>query len=92
MVRKRTRIEIINDILLVLIRNGGQVKPTHLMYKANLSYNQMNTYLSELIEKKMVEKLKENENKRELIGITERGYKFADELQKFNAFEDAFGI
>ena len=59
---------------------GGRIKPTHLMYRANLSYKQFKSYLEELLEKNLVEKIKEKHY--EYIIITEPGLKFLQNLRQ----------
>ncbi len=47
----RGRIQIMGDVL-ALATSG--IKKTHIMYKANLSYEQVHLYLRELIGKKLI--------------------------------------
>ena len=47
----RGKIQIMGDVL-ALATSG--IKKTHIMYKANLSYEQVHLYLSELIGKRLV--------------------------------------
>jgi predicted transcriptional regulator len=44
----RGKIEIMADILNV---STSGIRKTHIMYKANLSYDQVNLYLAELIDR-----------------------------------------
>jgi predicted transcriptional regulator len=46
----RGKIQIMGDILA--LANAG-IKKTHIMYRANLSYEQVHLYLGELIEKRL---------------------------------------
>ena len=79
------------DMLDAIMKKSGQLKPTHLMYKANLSYNQMQSYLERLIENEFVERVKEDENKK-YIKITEKGRKYAIKLRETKEFQDALGL
>jgi predicted transcriptional regulator len=47
----RGKIQIMGDVL-GLATSG--IKKTHIMYKGNLSYEQVHLYLSELIEKRLI--------------------------------------
>jgi predicted transcriptional regulator len=47
----RGKIQIMGDVL-ELATSG--IKKTHIMYKANLSYEQVHLYLSELLEKNLI--------------------------------------
>jgi predicted transcriptional regulator len=52
----RSRTEIVNSILDAAANIGGETK-TKIMYFAFLSYNQLNEYLSLLIENNLIEYL-----------------------------------
>jgi len=88
--KRRSRLDIICDMLTAIQDKGGKIKPTHLMYKANLSHNLLNVYLEELVEKTMVKELKIDEY-RYLI-ITDKGMEFIQNIRKMKEFQEAFGL
>jgi predicted transcriptional regulator len=90
MERKRSRIDIIADMLSSIQAKGGKIKPTHLMYKSNLSHGQMKSYLEELTEKALVNKI--NSNSYEYLIITDNGSKFLERLREMKEFEKTFGL
>lgn len=92
MERKRTRIDIIHDILVAIQNKGGRIKPTHLMYKANLSHVQMNSYLEELMGKGFVERIAEEKTGNNYLLINEKGHGFIQKLREMREFEESFGL
>ena len=88
---KRSRVDIVSDMLSAIQDKGGRIKPTHLMYKANLSYEQLRSYLEELVDKELVEEIKSERNNSYFI-ITERGSKFVQKVREMNQFEKSFGL
>lgn len=90
MARKRERIDIIMDMFASIQKKGGEIKPTHLMYMANLSHTQMNSYLDDLIEKKFIDKIKKKEY--EYLVITDKGFEFLQKLREMKEFETTFGL
>jgi len=68
---RRSKLEMYIDILKVLARHG-QLKLTHIMYKANVNCSVLKQYLDFLIEQNLVEE-KSVGKKRIVYAITERG-------------------
>ena len=87
---KRTRSDIIGDMLSSIIERGGRIKPTHLMYKSNMSHGQMKAYLNDLIAKELVKKIKKGNH--DYITITDNGCGFIQKLREIKEFEKAFGL
>ncbi len=90
MATKRSKIDIIGDILSCINEKGGKIKPTHLMYKSNLSHIQMKGYLSELGKKGLIGE--ETEEGKKKIIITKKGRDFMTQLKQMKEFQETFGI
>ncbi len=89
MVKKRTKIEIIRDVLEVLKKNK-QLKITHIIYKSNLTNNSVKPILENLLENQLIQKISEKE--KTFFAITKKGEEFLDEFNKIKVFSDAYGI
>ncbi len=88
--KKRDRLDILTDMLVSIQQKGGIIKPTHLMYKANIAHRQLKSYLEELIDKNFVEKVMKNNY--EYILITDRGHRFISKMREMKEFENTFGF
>lgn len=84
--KNRSRNEIIASILEVINRGRGPSTRTKIMYGAFLSYNQLNEYLSFLIEIDLIVPLKSktNSSSSPLFKITERGTHFLNVYNQIN--------
>lgn len=90
MTKRRSRFDIINDILSVIENKGHKIKPTHLMYKSNLSHKLMKGYLEELVEKELIQEVEDRGNK--YILITDKGLDFTFKFRKMKDFANSFGL
>ena len=90
MEKKRNRLEIIYDILRVIRDRNGKIKPTHILYKSNLSHQMMSEYLSELIGKGFVVENKIKTGK--TYAITEKGMNYLNKYSLISDFTSSFGL
>ena len=74
--RRRDRLFIIAEILN--IAKGGSLK-TQIMYRANLSFAQLNEYLNFLI--KMEFLAIKNENRKNTYLTTDKGYRYLEKYE-----------
>ncbi len=90
MSKKRDRLRVIFDILDVIREKGETIKPTHILYKSNLSHQMMQQYLNELIGKGfLIEKVAE---KGKTYSLTEKGFNYLKEYNKITTFVESFGL
>jgi len=87
---RRNKFQIICDILFYLQKENKGVKPTHILYKANLSHTKLKEYLNELEEKELIKTV--DEKGKIYYKITDKGLQFVEQIRKINELKDAFGL
>ncbi|MBI5881209.1 winged helix DNA-binding protein [archaeon] len=90
MTNRRSRLEIIYDLLNSIREKGGSIKPTHLLYKSNLSHKKMMEYTAELMEKGFMEE-KEKDGKK-IYALTDKGQEYVNEFMRMKRFSESFGL
>lgn len=87
---RRNKLDIVNDMLASINEKGGKIKPTHLMYKANLSHKLLNQYLEDLVSNQLVREVNEGSNK--YLILTDKGVDFLNQFRKMKEFQKSFGL
>ncbi|MCB9358514.1 hypothetical protein H6503_01160 [Candidatus Woesearchaeota archaeon] len=88
--RKRNRLEIIYDILKAISNKNGTIKPTHILYKSNLSHKMMNEYLKELMDSGFI--IENNTSSGKTYSITPQGFEYLNKYKMIIEFTDSFGL
>ena len=91
MKQRRSRNEVIHDMLQAIQKKGGTIKPTHLLYKANLSHDALQRYLKELMDAGLVGEEMSKAGRKSYV-LQDAGYHFLQKYRSFKEFSDAFGI
>jgi len=87
---KRAKSDIVFDMLRAMEAKGGKIKPTHLLYKSNLSHQRMKLYVGELKEKELI---KDSQTEGKLVyELTDKGRWFLQNFKQMKAFTEAFGL
>jgi len=87
---KRERLQVISDILRAIQARDGKIRPTHILYKANLSSQMLTEYLTELIQGGFVVETEQKKSK--TYSLTDKGYKYIAEYKKVTEFMETFGL
>jgi predicted transcriptional regulator len=76
--------------ILNAVRELQNAKPTHILYKANLSHDSLTRYLDELTSKGLIESKQDGDNR--YYAITTKGVQFLIEIRKAEEFVAGFGM
>ncbi len=88
--KKRNKLEVIYDILSVINGKNGKIKPTHILYRSNLSHAMMEQYIDELIGKKFIKEIKLEKSK--TYEMTEKGKQYLAQYSLIKNFTESFGL
>lgn len=83
-------MQVVVDILRAIDAQNGRAKPTHILYKSNLSHKLLKEYLNNLLQNKMIEV--EIDGNRTFYKITKKGRDFIVEFRKVEKLSQAFGL
>jgi len=89
--KKRSRLEVIFDILSVINSSHNSIKPTPLLRKSNLSSGGFSTYYNELIAKGFIKEIRDNKGKVYLT-LTDKGFKYLEKYRLISGFIDEFEL
>ncbi len=87
---KQRSVLRINLDILNAIRDEGDAKPTHILYKANLSHDRLVKYLDELTAKGLIEVKQDGESR--TYRMTSKGVSFLIEMRRAESFVQGFGL
>jgi len=87
---KRSKLDIVYDMLRAIEEKGGKIIPTHLLYKSNLSHQRMKLYLKELLGRALIVETKVK--KKTFYELTDEGRKFLQNFKQVKEFTEAFGL
>jgi predicted transcriptional regulator len=88
--KKRERLQVIYDILNSIRDKNGKIKPTHILYKSNLSHQMMDEYLPELITKDFI--TENTIGKGKTYSLTQKGFDYLNKYRLIVDFVESFGL
>lgn len=88
--KKRSKLQVIYDILKAIQHQDGKIKPTHILYKSNLSHQMMDEYLEELIAKDFV--VEKSSGKSKTYSLTDKGHQYIERYKLIEEFTSSFGL
>jgi predicted transcriptional regulator len=90
LIKKRERLEIIYDILVLINNNHNQMKPTPLLRKSNLSSSQFDKYILELLEKDFIEF--STVDSKNYYSLTKKGFEYISKYKVILKIIDDFDL
>jgi predicted transcriptional regulator len=88
---KRDRLQVLYDILKV-IQNKPAIKPTHIMYKANLSSKMLSEYLQDLVSRNFVLETIGKDKRSKTYDLSEKGHAYVSNYSVVQEFVETYGL
>ncbi len=88
--KKRDRLQIIHDILKAIASRNGRIKPTHILYKSNISHQMLEDYLKEMIVKGFIEEHDLGPSK--TYSVMPKGFEYLNKYKLIIEFTESFGL
>lgn len=89
--RKRDRMEVIYDILIIIKNKNNSIKPTPLLRASNLSSQSFAEYLKELKNKDFIKEIVDDRGRKH-ITLTDNGFKFLEKYKLIKGFLKEFDL
>jgi len=91
MSKKRDRLELVRDILMIIRDHNNSIKPTPLLRYSNLSSQRFSEYLKDLLDKKLVKEINDKKERKH-ITLTDKGFRYLERYKAIKEFVDEFDL
>lgn len=88
--QRRSTMNVILDVLRTIQSSGNRAKPTHILYKANLSHKLLKKYLAMLLTNGFIEDF--TDGNRIYYRLTTKGQEFIVAYKKMEKLAIGFGL
>ncbi len=88
---KRSRLEIIRDILKIIHQNKNSIIKTPLLRKSNMSSTRFSEYFNEMLKRGLIYEKADKKGKVS-IALTNKGYHYLDKYNQIIEFIEEFDL
>ena len=90
MSKKRDRLQIIHDILKAIASRNGRIKPTHILYRSNISHQMLEDNLKEMMAKGFITEHVLGQGK--TYSLAPKGFEYLNKYKLIIEFTESFGL
>lgn len=91
MSKKRDRLEVVRDILMIIRDHSNSIKPTPLLRYSNLSSQRFSEYFKDLLNKELVKEIMDKKERKH-ITLTDKGFRYLERYKAIKEFVDEFDL